>query len=250
MANEEVIKDSVERYLRRTSSRRLDIKCALFDMDGVLFDSMPMHAASWVGVMAQWNIPFTTEDAYLNEGRTGSATIELAARRAGMPPPSEEEITAIYADKCARFNSFGDSLPIPGACNLVKELKAMGLRLTVVTGSAQRTLLSKIDTAYPGMFELGNMVTAFDVKHGKPSPEPYLMALGKMGVKHNEAFIVENAPLGAEAGRAANIFTIVVNTGPLSPDLFLESGADLLFNDMDDFKSSLGVLFNMFKSCQ
>ena len=58
------------------------------------------------------------------------------------------------------------------------------------------------------------MVTAFDVKYGKPHPEPYLMGLEKAGVHANEAFVVENAPMGVEAGVAAGIFTIAVNTGP------------------------------------
>ena len=57
------------------------------------------------------------------------------------------------------------------------------------------------------------MVTAFDVKHGKPHPEPYLMALEKGGFNVNEAIVIENAPLGVQAGIAAGIFTIAVNTG-------------------------------------
>ena len=50
------------------------------------------------------------------------------------------------------------------------------------------------------------MVTAFDVKYGKPNPEPYLMALKKGGFKPNEALVIENAPLGVQAGVAAGIF--------------------------------------------
>lgn len=49
------------------------------------------------------------------------------------------------------------------------------------------------------------MVTAFDVKYGKPNPEPYLMALKKGGFKPNEALVIENAPLGVQAGVAAGI---------------------------------------------
>ena len=75
-------------------------------------------------------------------------------------------------------------------------------------------------------------MTAFDVKRGKPDPEPYLMGLAKAGVEPNEAIVVENAPLGVRAGVAAGIFTIAVNTGPLSDDTLKAEGADLLFPSM------------------
>ena len=70
------------------------------------------------------------------------------------------------------------------------------------------------------------MVTAFDVKYGKPHPEPYLMGLQKAHAKPNETFVVENAPMGVEAAVAANIFTIAVNAGPLPDQVLLDAGAD------------------------
>ena len=76
------------------------------------------------------------------------------------------------------------------------------------------------------------MVTAFDVKYGKPHPEPYLMALKKGDLKADEAVVIENAPLGVEAGHKAGIFTIAVNTGPLDGQVLLDAGADLLFPSM------------------
>ena len=76
------------------------------------------------------------------------------------------------------------------------------------------------------------MVTAFDVRHGKPDPEPYLMGLHKAGVQAHEAVVVENAPIGVQAGHAAGIFTIAVNTGPLDGQVLLEAGADRLFPSM------------------
>ncbi len=76
------------------------------------------------------------------------------------------------------------------------------------------------------------MVTAFDVKLGKPHPEPYLMGLKKAGVEAHEAIVVENAPMGVQAGVAAGIFTIAVNTGPLNDSVLLDAGADLLYPGM------------------
>ena len=86
-----------------------------------------------------------------------------------------------------------------------------------------------------GIFVRERMVTAFDVKYGKPHPEPYLMGLEKAGVKANEAIVVENAPIGVQAGTAAGIFTVAVNTGPMNGQVLLDAGADLLFPSMQAF---------------
>ena len=85
------------------------------------------------------------------------------------------------------------------------------------------------------MFHRELMVTAFDVKYGKPHPEPYLMALQKGGVKPNEAIVVENAPMGVQAGVAAGIFTVAVNTGPIDGQVLLDAGANVLFPSMQAF---------------
>ena len=82
------------------------------------------------------------------------------------------------------------------------------------------------------MFERDKMVTAYDVKYGKPNPEPYLMGLKKAGVTANEAIVIENAPIGVQAGVAAGIFTIAVNTGPLQDSVLLNAGAHLLYPSM------------------
>lgn len=88
------------------------------------------------------------------------------------------------------------------------------------------------------------MVTAYDVKFGKPNPEPYLMGLKKAGIAPNEAVVVENAPLGVKAGVAAGIFTIAVNTGPLPNNALLDEGANLLFNSMQELADNWTVLRN------
>ena len=88
------------------------------------------------------------------------------------------------------------------------------------------------------------MVTAYDVKYGKPNPEPYLMALQKGGFKPDEAIVVENAPLGVQAGVAAGIFTLAVNTGPMPDEFLLNEGANLLFSSMSHFNEQWEELYN------
>ena len=121
---------------------------------------------------------------------------------------------------------------MPGAWELLQQVKAGGLIPVLVTGSGQRTLLDRLNRQFPDIFTPDHMVTAFDVRYGKPHPEPYLMGLQKAGVSANEAVVVENAPIGVQAAVAAGVFTIAVNTGPLDAQVLTDAGAQLLFPSM------------------
>ena len=223
---------SIENHLRSHACAQLHLRAVLFDMDGVLFDSMPYHADAWTEVMNRHGLHFTRQEAFLHEGRTGAATINIAYRRQHGQDAPPELIQQMYEEKCVAFGRHPEARPMPGAAELLQKVKADGLIPVLVTGSGQRTLLDRLNHQYPGIFTPERMVTAFDVKHGKPDPEPYLMGLQKAGVQPHEAVVVENAPIGVQAGHAAGIFTIAVNTGPLDGQVLLDAGADLLFPSM------------------
>jgi HAD superfamily hydrolase (TIGR01509 family) len=210
----------------------MELKAVLFDMDGVLYDSMPGHAEAWVAAMAERGYRFSREDAYLNEGRTGAATIRLVCDRERISL-SDREIEALYDRKKEIFRTQPAPGPMPGAYELLEEVAESGLVPVVVTGSGHADLLDRLNRTFPGIaFRRDRMITAFDVKHGKPHPEPYLMALAGGGWHPGEAMAVENAPLGIASARAAGLFTIAVNTGPLPDACLLDAGANLLFHNM------------------
>jgi HAD superfamily hydrolase (TIGR01509 family) len=240
-------KEAINNYLHTHHYTKFDLKAVLFDMDGVLFDSMPYHAEAWHKVMCERRIPLSREEAYLHEGRTGASTINIVCHREQNREASREEIESIYEEKTNVFNSFPEAKPIPGARNMLNKVKADKLIPMVVTGSGQSSLLGRIENNFPDTFRQELMVTAFDVKCGKPDPEPYLMALAKGGLKPNQAIVVENAPLGVEAGVAAGIFTIAVNTGPLDDNVLLDAGADLLFPSMQALADAWEELFARLK---
>ncbi|MBR5052237.1 MAG: HAD-IA family hydrolase, partial [Bacteroidaceae bacterium] len=189
------------------------LKAILFDMDGVLFDSMPNHAYAWSHAMTQFGLEMTAYEAYLHEGRTGSGTINILTQRYWGRDATPEEIERIYAAKANLFNALLKPKPMPGALEALTAAKQLGCKIVLVTGSAQVKLLESLEQHYPGFFREELMVTGFDVKRGKPDPEPYLMGLQKAGVKAEEAVVVENAPLGVESAKGAGIFTIAANTG-------------------------------------
>ena len=201
-------------------------------MDGVLFDSMPNHAYAWSHAMTDFGLKMEPEEVYMNEGRTGHGTINILSNRYWGRNATDEEVQKIYDAKSALFNTLPEPQPMPGAMELLNKVRAQGLMRVIVTGSATHALLDRVNAAYPDIFLPELMVTAFDVKHGKPNPEPYLMGLKKANIQADEAIVVENAPLGVQAAHAAGIFTIAVNTGPLRDEVLKEAGADIVLPSM------------------
>ncbi|WP_019207852.1 HAD family phosphatase [Phocaeicola abscessus] len=225
-------RDAFKNYLQTHGYASFDLKAVLFDMDGVLFDSMPAHAESWHTVMKRHGLRLDREEAYLHEGRTGAGTIHIVSRRERGRDATPEEIEAIYADKVAEFNKHPQPERMPGAWEVLNQIKTDGLKIILVTGSGQKSLLERLNRSFPHIFLKELMVTAFDVTEGKPSPEPYLTGLKKGRLQPNEGIVVENAPLGVQAASSAGIFTLAVNTGPLPDRVLWDSGANVLFRSM------------------
>ena len=212
------------------------IKAALIDMDGVLYDSMPFHASAWHQLFLELGVANSNpEEYYLYEGMTGSDTIGMILKRELNQDTSEEERRQLYSKKATLFRNCGEAKMMPGAAEMLMALKDLGLNTVLVTGSAQSSLLDGIEKDYPGYFPKERRVTALDVEHGKPHPEPYLRGLEKAGVKPEEVIVIENAPLGVRSGKAAGLFTIAVTTGPIPASAFEKEGADMIFPDMTTF---------------
>ena len=213
---------------------RKRLRAVFFDQDGVLYNSMPFHAQSWELAMNENGLPFTAEQTYRNEGRTGASVISEAYRLIHGVDAPQELIEAVYAAKSGHFNRLtGGKLPdlIPGIREVLDYLHTKGVQCWVVTGSGQRSLLDKLQNTFPDIFT--GMITAFDVQHGKPNPEPYLKAWERSGFDKSECCVVENAPLGVRAGKAAGLFTVAVNTGILPDSALTDEGADLVLPNMN-----------------
>ncbi len=233
------ISHALEAYRIRNNLPALHLEAALIDMDGVLYDSMKYHTLAWHRMMTELGIECTREEFYLYEGMTGRATIELLIRRGLGRETSPEECERLYRIKTRYFSEFGKREQMAGASLMCRELCEAGLKRVLVTGSGQKSLIETIENDYPGVFLEDMRVTAADVTHGKPHPEPYLRGLEKAGVKPTEAMVIENAPLGVQAGHAAGCFVVAVTTGPISADKMTEAGADLVFPSMENFAAHL-----------
>lgn len=236
-------------YLQQHQYSRFELKAVIFDMDGVLYDSMPAHDISWRQTMDELNLQHLPYEFYLQEGRIGKSTINAVFQRNLQRDATEEEEQKIYARKTELFQHYNNGAIMPGAKEVLNLVKAKGLTPVLVTGSGQPSLLDRLDTHFPGIFTPGTMVTAFDVVNGKPDPEPFLMGLKKGGnLKPNQAIVIENAPLGIQAAVAAGIFTIAVNTGPLSDAILKEAGASVVFDSMTTLRAELPGVLNIIEN--
>ena len=153
---------------------------------------------------------------------------------------SLERAQEMYDEKTRIFHSMPKPIVMPGVVEVMKGMKARGWRIGVVTGSGQRPLINRLLTDFADFLDENHIVTAYDVKRGKPAPDPYLMGMKKVGTEPTETIVIENAPLGVKAGVASGAYTIAVNTGPLSDEILLAAGADLLFPDMQSLCKHFG----------
>lgn len=223
------MQDTIKNYLSKHGFERFEPKVVLFDMDGVLYNSMPNHAKAWQQAMAQFGIIMTAHDAYATEGARGIDTIRMMVRQQQGRDISLQEAQAMYDVKTRLFHEMPDARIFYGVKSLMRKIRLCGMNIGVVTGSGQRPLLNRLLNDFGEFLDENHIVTAYDVKRGKPNPDPYLMGMQKVGdIQPWETIVVENAPLGVRAATAARCFTIAVNTGPLPDHSLTDVGADLL----------------------
>ena len=229
--------DSIRQYLERHGFGHFSPKAVLFDMDGVLYDSMPHHAIAWQESMKRFGIDMTEADAYATEGARGIDTIRQIATRQGKEV-SLEEAQRMYDEKSRIFHEMPDAPIFNGVFDMMEKIKRAGMTVNVVTGSGQRPLIRRLLNDFGRYLDENHITTAYDVKRGKPYPAPYLMGLQKAGnLKPFEGIVVENAPLGVRSGVSAGIFTVAINSGPLPNKALLDEGADVLYDKMTQFRN-------------
>ncbi len=234
---------TINQYLKDHSFEKFNPKAVLFDMDGVLYDSMPNHAIAWQESMKQFDIHMTAADAYATEGARGIDTIQMMVKKQKGKDISLEEAQKMYDVKTEIFHSMPIAKIFPGVKEIMRKIKGAGMQIGVVTGSGQRPLILRLLDDFGNFLDESHIVTAYDVKRGKPYPDPYLMGLQKVGnLKPWEGIVVENAPLGVLAGIAANIFTVAINSGPLPDDALSDKGCNLLYHKLTEFTNDFDKL--------
>lgn len=238
-------------YLKKNRFRKLDLQAVLFDMDGVIYNSMPGHQLSWDKTIQEWGLKAIPNESFLEEGKPARLMINALFQRSLKRDATAQEAEDFYKRKTELFFEYDSGGLIPGIKETMEIIQNKKLNPILVTGSSQPDLYARLNSDLPNIFKPETMITAHDVKIGKPNPEPYLMGLKKAGnLTPNQAIVIENAPLGVASAHNAAIFTVAVNTGPLENKVLIDAGADLLMESLKEFNYKLPELLNNAKSVE
>jgi mannitol-1-/sugar-/sorbitol-6-phosphatase len=199
------------------------IRCAglLFDLDGVLVDSTPAVERVW----HRWAVEhgFDPETVIrLAHGRPSRATISDLLPNSDV----DAENTVVLRGEIEDLDGV---VPLPGVQQLLNALPAE--RWTVATSCSRP--LAEVRLRAAGLPIPAKMITSSDVKNGKPDPEPYLKAAAKLGFAASDCIVLEDAPAGIRAGKAAGARVIAFTTTMPRRELE-EAGADWIAQNCGD----------------
>ena len=196
----------------------------IFDLDGVLVNSMPSHVRAWQQAFKEVaGLEVSDRDFYLLEGMRGMELIKKILGR-------EDEILAkkIQSEKDRVFRSIRSSAPFEGVRSMLE--RTAGNR-AVVSGSAKEDVQTILKEAF-GDGKFSAILTADDIERGKPDPSAFLEAAKRLGVEPTEIVVVENAPLGAIAARNAQMqcYIALNNTPLVKPDFAGATSPEKIFD--------------------
>lgn len=192
-----------------------------FDLDGVLIDTMPLHAQAWQGALKPLGLRVSRRLIYEWEGEPGTVTARTLLGRAGTPP-SEEAIAALLHDKERRFQRLAHRARVtPQLDALLERLSQRGIRLGLVTGTSSQEVRRAVPPRILSTFH--TVVTGDRVRRGKPHPEPYRRALRRLRARPSQAIVVENAPYGIRSARRARVGLVVALASSLPPSFLREA---------------------------
>ncbi|MCB2192094.1 MAG: HAD family phosphatase [Deltaproteobacteria bacterium] len=216
-------------------------QAVLFDMDGVVLDSMQQHSDAWLRVMQAAGLRVEREFVLAHEGCLQTDVLEKLLNEQGVVLPSgqgaaEFMLRLLDEQRHLYLNEFAHQVvPFPGAAGLLAALAGRGVPTALVTSSRR----DQVESCLPGELLRGfaYIVASDDVEKHKPHPEPYLKASQALGVAAPDCLVVENSPAGISAARAAGAVCYAVSTTLGREHL---SQAHAIFDGLDDLAHFLG----------
>lgn len=184
-------------------------KAVLFDMDGVIIDSMPYHFISWFETLKEYNITVSPFDIYEKEGEKCEVCVKRFFKRDKIKCDAKI-IAEVLKLRDKLYKKYFKVHLFANIEQLLIKLKNKGFLLAIVTGSTRQKVVSMLPKKILSKFNV--IVSADMIKKGKPYPDSYLTAAKKLSVKPKECIVVENAPYGIKAAKSAKMFCIAVTT--------------------------------------
>ena len=202
----------------------------IFDMDGVVIDSNPLHEISWKNFLVKKGLPFN-DDIFddIISGKTGSTSLRLLLG----PGLADDVITAYVNEIDEEFQKIlGDEenvSPMPGLVYFLQVIKAAGYKTALATSAPTANVELTLDkTNLREFFDV--ILDKTDVSKGKPNPEVYLKTVSQLGIKKEHCVVFEDSRAGIESAINANLTVIGVTTGHSREEL-QEEGVSMVIDD-------------------
>lgn len=186
-----------------------NVNSVIFDMDGVITDSMPYHYRAWKKIFAENGVNASKFDVYRREGQKGIDSVYELFKENAIPL-AKGQADRMIRDKEILFKKIIRRRFIPGARTFIKKLVKEGFRIALVTGTARHEVEQTLSKDLLKLFSV--IITGSDVHKGKPDPEPYRKALKALGIKKNKAIVIENAPFGIISAHRAGLTCFAIQT--------------------------------------
>lgn len=217
---------------------QLKVTAVIFDMDGVITNTMPDHFRCWKKIFHRYGIHVTHLDIYSREGQKGIMSVKEIFSKYHKPITHEKALEILRA-KEQLFKKMVKTRFIVGARSFLCFLYRKNIKLALVTGTSRHELHRILPGHLYNLFSV--VITGTDVKHGKPHPEPFLKALKLLKVKSTEAIVIENAPFGIQSAKKAGLRCFALASS--LPKKFLRE-ADAVFLSIKEMRGRVGFEYD------
>ena len=207
-----------------------NFKAILFDFDGTIADTMQDLFLAWKRAFEDFEIEIKKEDYFPLEGMKLSEIAKTISKKYNL---SADSLKILELKERYYLEKYSFSL-YPGVLNLISSLKNREVKIAIVSASPLEKLVKTAPEEF--LFKFDVIISGNDTREGKPSPEPYLMAMKKLNVLPKECIVVENAPLGIKSAKTAGAYCIAVTT-TLGKEFLQE--ADKIIPEIRDLEKNL-----------
>jgi beta-phosphoglucomutase len=209
------------------------IRGVLFDLDGVIVDTLHYHYLAWKHMFEKHGggSPVSEHSVLLHEGRASREILPILMKETGVAIP-EAQRAAFIEEKRAYFRSIVQVTQYPGAFETIDELRRRGFKVALVTACATKNMQHALNREQQTHFDF--IITGDEVPRAKPFPDPFLTAARQLGLRPEECVVVENAPLGIESARNAGMCCVAIET-TLGKEYL--TGADHMLEKITDLLS-------------
>jgi beta-phosphoglucomutase-like phosphatase (HAD superfamily) len=180
-------------------------KAYLFDCDGTIADSMPLHYRAWKKALGEWNCEFEEELFYAWGGMPVAEIISTLNARHGLSMPVE---TLASRKESLYFELLPELKAVPAVLEHI-EAKPGGIPFAVVSGSTRESVTASL-VSLNLLDRFDTMVCAGDYTRSKPDPEAFLLAATRLGAAPEDCLVFEDTEMGIQAAKAAGMASVKV----------------------------------------